>query len=243
MPRSKGHDINAHRTQEGRLRHQERLYTESETKTNVEEVWFAGCHCDIGGGSVKNGTRNSLARIPLRWMIRQCFLADTGIMFHKDTLLKVGLDPDTLCTKLHLPRPPMIFQDPKVHTIPVPEPAVLDDDRKAVVYTDGDSFLNEEEEDFADALCPMYDQLKLAKFWWILEWCPMKIQYQDSNTNKIVRKLTMNKGRARHVAMQRKKGIKVHRTVQIREKAEGIKGVKGKYAPEVEFRVEPTYVD
>jgi hypothetical protein len=84
----------------------------------------------------------------------------------------------------------MIFQDPKVHTIPVPESAVLDDDRGAVVYTDGDSFVNEEEEDFADALCPMYDQLKLAKFWWILEWCPMKIQYQDSKTNKIVRKLT-----------------------------------------------------
>jgi hypothetical protein len=53
----------------------------------------------------------------------------------------------------------------------------------------------------------------------------------------------MNKGRARHVAMQRKNGIKVHRTVQIREKAEGIKGVKGNYVPEVEFRVEPTYVD
>ena len=45
MPRSKGHDITAHRTQAGRLRHLETEYTEVETVTDVEEVWFAGCHC------------------------------------------------------------------------------------------------------------------------------------------------------------------------------------------------------
>ena len=51
---------------------------------------------DVGGGSVVNGTRNSLARIPLRWMIWRCFIANTGIMFHKAAFPKVGLDPDTL---------------------------------------------------------------------------------------------------------------------------------------------------
>ncbi|KAJ7095024.1 hypothetical protein C8R44DRAFT_890151 [Mycena epipterygia] len=25
--------------------------------TDVQEVWFADCHCDVGGGSVLNGTR------------------------------------------------------------------------------------------------------------------------------------------------------------------------------------------
>ena len=144
---------------------------------------------DIGGGSVCNGTRNSLARIPLRWMIRQCFLAGTGIMFHKDTFYKIGLDPGTIYPKV-LPRPPMILQNPKVHTIPVPDPKVVDDDRKAVVYTDGGSFVNEAEEDLADALCPMYDQLKQAKYWWILEMLPQKIQFQSSENDKIVKKLT-----------------------------------------------------
>ena len=45
MPRSKGHDIHAHRTRAGRLRHLEREYTEAEieTVTDVEEVWFASC--------------------------------------------------------------------------------------------------------------------------------------------------------------------------------------------------------
>lgn len=37
---------------------------------------FSVC-LDVGGGSVPNDTPHSLARIPLRWMIRECFLAKT----------------------------------------------------------------------------------------------------------------------------------------------------------------------
>lgn len=140
---------------------------------------------DIGGGSVPNGTRNSLARIPLRWMIRQCFLANTGIMFHKSTFPKVGLDPDTLYP-IVLPRPPMILQDRNKHTIPVPKPLIISDDRLAVVYSDGERFVNEAEEDLADALSPIYDQLSLAKYWWFLEWIPQTIKYQDGTTDLMV---------------------------------------------------------
>jgi hypothetical protein len=118
-------------------------------------------------------------------MIRQCFLANTGIMFHKDTLPKVGLDPNTLYPHV-LPRPPAIFQDPKMHTIPVPDPKIISDDRKAVVYTDGGCFVNEAEEDLADALSPAYDQLELKRFWWLLEVIPQTIKYQSSTTDKVV---------------------------------------------------------
>lgn len=38
-----------------------------------------------------NGTRNSLARIPLRWMIRECFKCDTGIIFDAAQLQQAGL--------------------------------------------------------------------------------------------------------------------------------------------------------
>ncbi|KEP46130.1 DUF2235 domain protein [Rhizoctonia solani 123E] len=76
-------------------------------ETNVEEVWFAGAHTDVGGGSVKNGERYSLARISLRWMVRQCFKCDTGIMFHSNQLEDIGLSPETLWPKV-LPRPPPI---------------------------------------------------------------------------------------------------------------------------------------
>ncbi|CAE7129142.1 unnamed protein product [Rhizoctonia solani] len=77
-------------------------------ETNVEEVWFAGAHTDVGGGSVKNGERYSLARIPLRWMVRQCFKCETGIMFHSNQLEDIGLSPETLWPKV-LPRPPAVM--------------------------------------------------------------------------------------------------------------------------------------
>jgi len=64
-------------------------------KTDSLEVWFAGAHTDIGGGSVPNHTRHSLARIPLRWMIRECFNCKTGIIFDGDLLRDmVGMDVD-----------------------------------------------------------------------------------------------------------------------------------------------------
>ncbi|EIN13932.1 hypothetical protein PUNSTDRAFT_110090 [Punctularia strigosozonata HHB-11173 SS5] len=65
--------------------------------TDTKEVFFAGAHSDVGGGSVKNFTRHSLARISLRWMIRECFRTDTGIIFDAELLRDVlGMDVDRL---------------------------------------------------------------------------------------------------------------------------------------------------
>ncbi|KAI0778879.1 hypothetical protein BD413DRAFT_609432 [Trametes elegans] len=65
-------------------------------QTDVKEVWFAGCHCDVGGGSVPDEEKHALSRIPLRWMIRECFRTRTGIRFHGELLKEIGLDPATL---------------------------------------------------------------------------------------------------------------------------------------------------
>ena len=45
---------------------------------------------------MKNDVRHSLARISLRWMIRQCFLTKTGILFHRDAFQRIGMDPQSL---------------------------------------------------------------------------------------------------------------------------------------------------
>jgi len=238
MPRSTPH----HRhTRAGWLAHHEHYFSEPHPETDVEEVWFAGCHCDVGGGSVANGTRNSLARIPLRWMIRQCFLKETGIMFHKHTFTKVGLDPNTLYPEV-LPKPPTIFQDPIRHTIPVPEPLVIDD-HTVVLYTDGGSFVNEAEEDLADALSPIYDQLGVlsAFYWWILEWIPQRVYYQSDTTDLMVSRWKVNMASGRHIPMQKKHGVKMHRTVEIRMKAKGLP--EGQYRPKAILLVDPEWVD
>ncbi|EKM48705.1 uncharacterized protein PHACADRAFT_55549, partial [Phanerochaete carnosa HHB-10118-sp] len=57
---------------------------------------FAGCHCGGSGGSVSKDTWHSLGHIPLQWMVRQCFLASTGIRFHAKLLCGIRLDPALL---------------------------------------------------------------------------------------------------------------------------------------------------
>ncbi|TFK65954.1 hypothetical protein BDN72DRAFT_900254 [Pluteus cervinus] len=37
------------------------------SQCDIEEVWFAGCHADVGGGS-----SSQLSNISLRWMIKEC---------------------------------------------------------------------------------------------------------------------------------------------------------------------------
>ncbi|KAG8734887.1 hypothetical protein FRC10_011330 [Ceratobasidium sp. 414] len=79
---------------------------ERKHQTDVKEVWFAGAHCDVGGGSVPNETPNNLARIPLRWMIRECFINNTGILFHSAELDELGVCPTTLWPVVKILTPP-----------------------------------------------------------------------------------------------------------------------------------------
>lgn len=82
-------------------------------ETDTLEVWFTGCHADVGGGAVKNEVRHKLAQIPLRWMIRQCFECDTGIIFNTHRLAEEGMDVHTLWPKYtRLGRP---TDDPPKH--------------------------------------------------------------------------------------------------------------------------------
>ncbi|OBZ65180.1 hypothetical protein A0H81_14820 [Grifola frondosa] len=68
MPKTGGVHKSKH-SKRASLTEQEFVNDSVKNQTNVLEVWFAGCHCDIGGSSVSNETKNNLARIPLRWMI------------------------------------------------------------------------------------------------------------------------------------------------------------------------------
>ncbi|KAG8723002.1 hypothetical protein FRC09_005137 [Ceratobasidium sp. 395] len=168
-------------------------------QTDVKEVWFAGAHCDVGGGSVPNETPNNLARIPLRWMIRECFLNNAGILFHSAELDELGISPASLWPTVKIPTPPQRTStklsnidedsghgheptgatlvdghaaeatDATAVNVPLPPP---DDIVPHGTVTLGCS------EDQKDAVCPVYDQLSLVWWWWILELLPMRQRYQ-----------------------------------------------------------------
>jgi hypothetical protein len=159
---------------------------------------FTGPLSDVGGGSVDNGERNSLARIPLRWMIRECFKVNTGIIFDAHMLKhEVGLDTDS------------IYKAPKLLSPTTYSPGSDGTKRKgsfsrripgAIDSTSGPSsriwgepsnlppcrssqvtfsfeqprFISrgEAQEELDDALSPIYDQLEKHIYWKVMEWIP-----------------------------------------------------------------------
>ncbi|KAL0063363.1 hypothetical protein AAF712_009758 [Marasmius tenuissimus] len=225
---------------------------ESMRSTDVEEVWFAGCHSDVGGGSVKNSTRHSLARIPLRWMIRECFKTNSGIMFDSRRLWDVGLDPSTLYPYV-TPRParlpgggsrlqavPKETKRPWVKRLfsEFPPCSARQDATSALKDGKSGRRITEEEEELRDATAPMYDQLKLKPVWWLLELLPMEFRYQRGDA-KWVSWFGMNLARPRFIPKQKTRGFKVHRSVQSRMEASQDK----RYIPRALFSVNPTWVD
>lgn len=170
---------------------------------------------DVGGGSVPNGTPHTLARIPLRWMIRECFDTKTGIMFHTEGLRSLGIEPASLYPEVklrelkdRLPAGDALIQKiPKIPKTPkpvepIPEPV----------------YMTEEEHERLDALSPIYDQLDLAWFWWILEYLPMKQMHQNEE-GKWEKQLCLNRGEGRRIPKQKKGKVYIHRSVMTRMEA------------------------
>jgi hypothetical protein len=152
---------------------------------------------------VKNGERHSLARIPLRWMIRECFKCNSGIIFDAHMLKhEVGLDVDSI---FNAPNP----LSPEAHHLNIPGSEELKGFTlgkiPAAVFS-GASFPfrwtwgkmknlrlhkapqvvfslevprfeyeGEAQEELNDALSPIYDQLKAHWYWRLMEWLPCKL--------------------------------------------------------------------
>ncbi|KAF7290730.1 DUF2235 domain-containing protein [Mycena indigotica] len=171
---------------------------------DVKGVWFAGCHCDVGGGSVANETVHNLARIPLRWMIRECFEADSGLAFPNGQAPPAGR---CACHRMH------VWLDTRTAAQPMHK-AILEDPILGKP---------EEEHDLVDALAPVYDQLSLHWFWWILEIIPWRQRYQR-NRGTWVTVFRANWGRARVIPDAGQDGVQVHRSIKKRMEAEGING-------------------
>ncbi|KAF8727627.1 hypothetical protein AX14_003737 [Amanita brunnescens Koide BX004] len=229
----------------------ESIYSDKyDGQTNVDEVWFSGCHGDIGGGCVRNGTRNSLARIPIRWMVRECFKTKSGIIFRTESLREIGIDPDTIYPVV-LPRPPALLNEVKTQVVETP-PSTSFFSRIVSLFQSPEAkrkatqaenekrnapFISEEDEELKDALSPKFDQLKLARFWWILEILPVSMRYQKAN-DQWVTYIGMNMGRPRIIPKE--KTVKFHRSVKLRMEAQS----KGKrYRPKPDLHIEPRWVD
>lgn len=175
-----------------------------------------------------NETPNTLARIALRWMIRECFKTDSGIMFTSDTLPAVGLDPASLYPFVAKRPPALSGVGMKLQSIPPPNAVDASDKVDNLVTIER----SEEEHELLDALSPVYDQLDLKWHWWILEFIPFKQRWQ-ANDGSWKTSSRCNLGNGRSIPRQRTGIVKVHRSVKIRMEAEFENGKK--YVPKASF--------
>ena len=128
-------------------------------------IILPGCHADIGGGSHEDDVDTSLSNITLRWMIRECFLAKTGILFDTDLLDDLGLVLKELESNP---------QDVQTHDI-------LGTDPSAGTLNEAGPVGLRPAKDIKDAAAQIYDQLLRQKFWWVLELIPMLSTYQKGD--------------------------------------------------------------
>jgi hypothetical protein len=117
-------------------------------------------------------------------MIRECFSANTGIQFHRDSFKGIGLDPATLYpfvtprSKPLEPFPSTVAElRASAHKAEATEATLTDEAQASPIAAS--SFQTEEDEELADAISPVYDQLKLSWAWWILEIVPLRHRVQD----------------------------------------------------------------
>ncbi|KAK0529982.1 hypothetical protein OC834_002949 [Tilletia horrida] len=199
-------------------------------ETDVKEVFFLGGHADVGGGAAPNGARHALARIPLRWMIRETFACNTGILWQTERLAELSLDIHTMWPKYIDPKVPVVGPKPssldKYSQGSLPSLATrraslreVEPGRLALEDNSG-AILPEDEESFYDAMCDINDQLKLTKIWWILEIYPVKLfrPTKDGNWKTVTglnlggRRVIRNEEPAMHWTVQRRmefKGYKI----------------------------------
>lgn len=80
MPMSPSTENLRNQYDEGQHKPRRHQYSEAQKKQNIEEVWFAGGHADIGGGwAPSNGEKWMLSHAPLVWMVHEA--AKAGLPF------------------------------------------------------------------------------------------------------------------------------------------------------------------
>lgn len=210
---------------------------------NVKEVWFAGCHTDVGGGSFVNSTEYLLSNITLRWMITELIEADTGVLFSDDAFARA---PAFELLSVTATDP-----TPKVRTQRLASEGVYATSTMRGSLTQrlglGKSALHEMEASEAattivsvqetelskDVTSPPWDALAGFSWYWILEWIPMRHHIQDAD-GRWHTEIYINNGRGRKI---QDPNPVFHSTVQLREKEDP------GYKPRATWTGTPRYVD
>jgi hypothetical protein len=175
----------------------------SEAFSSVEEVWFVGCHSDVGGGAVTDTVRYSLADITLTWMVKQVILSPCGIKFDRTALINAGIDVSTI--NLIAPTRPITELRPQPEAEPSSPTSPGGEDGS------GEYMVRKRKKKGAkaqpqpperDASADIHDELHIHIIWWVLEILPIKFEWQETDGTWKSR-WRLNLGRGRQVRVER----------------------------------------
>jgi len=170
--------------------------SESDTNRRVLEMWFAGCHSDVGGGHVKDTEQHSLSNIPLQWMVLEVLKTRCPILF--DT---TALKEWSILAELSKPAPDSALTretpDSTLYTSQVTptSPETYDMPKAALGSAVMPESLNA---DALDAVQDIGDPLKRSVFWWVIEIIPTNYMWQNEH-DEWVGGWSINWGRGRKV--------------------------------------------
>ncbi|CAE6404265.1 unnamed protein product [Rhizoctonia solani] len=220
-----------------------KLFTSSpnlRSPTDVKEVWFAGCHSDVGGGNALDSQTHSLSNISLRWMVRECAIANIKIVWNEPRLrqLRIDISPERLQVSQAI-----TTNAPILHQIPT---APSYEEVFAPQFT-----RFEDRDEIMDARSQVHDSLTFKRewsnwliclLWWVLELLPMK-QWTQGEEGQWQGSHRINVGRSRSTASCTRKTPLFHVSVLAKEQDR----TKGRpiYKPRaiLEEGTTPMYVD
>ncbi|KAG6330897.1 hypothetical protein ID866_8191 [Astraeus odoratus] len=168
--------------------------------TDVLEVWFAGCHSDIGGGNVTDDVKISLAQITLQWMVHEITASGCGILFKDNELKALGITPAP------------ISEQEVGSASALDAPSVKNGDIATIPHSDSSGGSQSSNPEFENAIAPLFDDLQISKVWWLLEMIPLPWSWQDDN-GTWHEKWSIHLGKGRIIPYTQPK---FHHTVKLR---------------------------
>ncbi|KAH8992435.1 hypothetical protein EDB92DRAFT_2087030 [Lactarius akahatsu] len=159
--------------------------------TDVKEVWFAGCHANVGGGVTGNEEKNAFSDIPLRWMVREIVSAGVKVIFDEKALedhrIPVSMIVSQPTKKGSWP------QHPEIN-------GAFVNRQKGNGYGDQGSPNDDplDVEDVKNVKSKIKDQLANVPAWKLLEYIPTTFSAMDEN-GKPIEKRTLHSQRGRQV--------------------------------------------
>ncbi|KZV71102.1 hypothetical protein PENSPDRAFT_418968 [Peniophora sp. CONT] len=172
--------------------------------TNVKEVWFAGCHGDVGGGSTPDTDDFALSDIPLRWMVREAMQAQCGLIFDNSELTRNNI-PLSIANIFELH--PSKGMQRTLHDFEAPGHVNVEHSPASDTENEGASGSStsevqqtaQSEREVLEIQQPIHDELKRKPLWWLLEVLPTKYTWQRSSSNQWAAEWSIHLGEGRGI--------------------------------------------